>query len=368
MRKKLSPDQLKIRHVRWALVAMVVFFISVFVLSWWQIGRITEEKIVKRIETQELLTARSCALSIGEYLKPKVVSLLILSESMAIKEGRQEEGEKLIKTLIKEVKGEPLIDVLWLDKEGDALWSTNLRGERVREEIYFGESNYFEWAQAQKEPGEIFMSKPFVSREGERGPESIFIIAASVLNQGRFNGLVLMSFSIAELTEKYLTPLVFDPKVYLYMVAFKEGVIVATTKEELIGENIFQYIEKSDWPEEEKESFLKLITESLEGEEGTIVGQRNFFSPEKSRLITAYSPVKVGDQVWSLWISLPYEEAVKEMSVIRGVQVGELMIVLIGITILILVLNLGLRVAQRDAFVDGFRNGRDGIKKMKKKN
>lgn len=365
MTKKLKLEKLKTRHFLRILVLLVALFSVVFVLAWWQAGDKAEKEIIERIKTQELLTARSGALSMGEYFKPKAVSLILLSEMGAIKEGDRGKGEELIRVLMEELRGEPLVDIFWLDKEGQAKWATNLRGERVREEIYLGDRSYFQWAKEQKEPRGIFMSEPLISRGEQRGQESILVMATPVFYQEQFNGVVLMSFSVPELTKKYLTPLIFDPEDYVFTVTTQNGTILSTLREELIGKNIFTMISQNAWSAKEKEDFQKKIQESSEGKEGTFM-HPDYTSVAKAKLITAYAPVMVKNQAWSLWVSVPYEKVVVEVMSLRFVQNQVLLVALIGIVVLVLVFIFGTRVAQKDGFMDGFLDGRDGVKKIKK--
>jgi hypothetical protein len=362
VKKKLSLHQVRVRRLRQLLVIMVVFFISVFVFFWWQTGNKVEEKMLEQIKTQELLTARAGALSLGEYFKPKAVSLLFLAETEEIKTGQQKGGEELIESLVEKLEGEPLVDIVWVDKKGEALWATNLQGERVREEIYLGDRSYFQWAETQEKPGEIFISEPLISSGTLREKESILVMASPIFYQGEFNGTVFISFSIAELTRKYLDPLIFDPEAYLFMMAYKDGTIIATTKEELVGGNILDATKQASWPEKEKEAFQKKAQEALTGKEDVFI-HLNYLESNSRKLITAYSPVRVEDQFWSLWVSIPYQEVMKEVRPIVIIRTGVLLVTLIGVIALVAGFVFGVRLAQREAFVKSFRGWRDGIKK-----
>jgi hypothetical protein len=257
-------------------------------------------------------------------------------------------------------------DIVRTDEKGIVQWVVNLEDDRDGEKISIADRDYFNWAEEQTIPGKIFVSQPLISRGGKEEGNYILVMATPIFYQEKFNGILFFTFSLKELTEKYITPLVFSPRVQSLIVA-QEGEVVASTVSEAVGENILEYAQQGKW--EGQDEYLTMVEKALIEKEGSAIHNYYLSSPYNKliKAITVYVPIEINDQTWSLWITVPYEEAIGlalplEFFRSRGFVFG-----LTGVFVLILVSILGIRVAQKDAFVDGFRNGRRAIKKTKKK-
>lgn len=343
---KIKISNLRLRHFRLTLAIVLVAFSISGILLFWQVAGRAEKATVERVKAQELTLARSGALAVSELFRERKANLLLLAEVEAIKAKREKEGRQAIRDLVDRLEGQILASIVRVDKEGKSLWSDNPQHQKVREGVDLADRDYFLWAKEQKESGEVFVSQPVISRGGMREGEWIVVMAAPVFYQERFDGLVFISFSLEDLTEKYVIPLAFSPKVQSLIIG-KDGIVVASTVPEVRGQNLLGRIQIE------------------EGKEGSLV----HFSPfnEEERVISAYAPIKIGEQVWSLWIFVPYEEAMRFISPFRLNQIGGIVFVAVLILTLILVFIFGVRIAHKDAFLDGYARAKDDFDKKKKK-
>ncbi len=361
VRKKLNINNLKFCHFPWILALVLIFLLTAGVVIYWQATSWTEKVVVGRVETEKLTLARSGALSISQFLRERETELLLLSEIESIKSLREEEGREKMEVLIDRIKDAPLADVVRVGSDGTALWVTNVEDNREGEGVSLADRDYFIWAKDQSGPGQVFVGKPVISRGGIVEGKWVAVMATPVFYQDRFNGLVFVSFPLEGLTEKFITPLVSLPATQALLIT-QDGFVVASTIPQITGENVLEYGQQEDWPR--REEYLAITKKALEGEEGSAVHDYLLVANKKLiKTVTAYAPIRVDSQTWSLWITAPYKEGVKFASPISIAQSLGLVFGLIGASILILTFILGIRVAQRDAFVDGFRDGRDGIKK-----
>jgi len=324
MNKKISINNLKTRHFPWLVSAFLVLFLTAGLLLYWFAGESTGKRMAERVKLEKLTLARSGAFSIESFFKEREKDLVLLSEIEAVKSLKEKEARERIGILIEELKGEPVAGVGRVDKEGVLRWVVNKEDKREGEDVSVADRDYFVWAKKQTEPGKIFVSKPIKSRAGVSGGGYILVLATPVFYQREFNGLILFSLSLVELTERFVAPLTFSGAVHS-LIAAEDGLVVAASIPNSIGEN---------------------IADCLDEEE----------------IIAAYAPIKIGDQVWSLRVLVPYREAVKLTMPFKINQTRGLVFALVGVLILVLTFILGVRVAQRDGFVDGFKNGRDGVK------
>ncbi len=138
--------------------------------------------------------------------------------------------------------------------------------------------------------------------------------------------------------------------------------MVASTFEGLIGKNILQIQEEEGWPEDSR----LLVERALRGEEGAALHSFiNVLNGETSKAISAYSPTRINGSFWSIWVSFPYEEIEKLVLPFRQNQIFALVVVLGGTLVLAAIYILGMRVSQKNGFLDGYHQarGRQGKKK-----
>jgi len=365
VRKKINLNYIRIYHFPWILAIVVVFFLVAGILLYRLVGIKTERMMVERVKAQEFTLARSGALSIAEFFKERKTELLLLAQVEAIRAGREKEAREAMQILVNHLEEGCLGDIVVVSREGKALWVTNVTDNRRGEGVSLADRDYFVWAKKQKEPGKVFISEPLIARGGIKKGEWSVVMAAPVFWKKHFNGLVFISFPLGDLTKKYVDPLVSLPATKLLIVS-QDGTVVTATIEETIGENVLKHAQQEDW--EGRKEYLGMIKKALAGEEGSLVHYYYLFAPYNKRLkiITAYTPIKIDNQIWSLWVSVPYSDVIKLVLPFRANQIGGVIFGLVLVMALVLVFVFGVRVAQRDGFMDGYMQARDEVDKKKK--
>jgi len=359
VRKRVN--NLKVYHFRFILVVSVVVILAFGIRFYWLTESRAEQVVVERIKDQELTLARSGALSISEFFKARKAQVLLLAEAEAIKKGRLPEEEVIMKDLYEQTKEQLVRNIVRVGKEGETTVSA-----LSREIVFLGDRDYFLWAKKQKAPGEVFISEPVIARGGPAKGEWVGVMATPVFYQDEFNGVVFISFTIEDLDKTYITPLISSPKTKALIVT-QDGTVVASSVPEAIGQNVVDYAQQSEW--EGQEEYLVMARKALQGGEGSLVHNYYLFAPpisKQMKVATAYAPIGIGSQLWSLWITAPYEELVKFASPFRMSLTQGFIFALVGLLVLILVFVFGVRIAQRDGFLDGYVQARDGFEKKKK--
>lgn len=363
---KIKISNLRLSHFRLILAMVLITFSIAGVFLFWKVAERAEKAIVERIEAQELTLARSGALSITEFFQERKTELLLLAEVEAVKAGREKEGREVLANLVGQLEKGPLADVVRVNREGKALWVSNVENNREGEGVSLADRDYFIWAEEQKEPGEVFISEPIIARGGIKKGGWVVVVATPVFYQNSFNGLVFISFPVDDLTEKYITPLAFSSRTKALIIT-REGTVIGSNVPEAAGENVLTYPQQEDW--QGREEYLDMAREALTGKEGSQAHLYHLFAPynRQVKLITAYTSVKINSQAWSLWISTPYEEAMRFFSPFRLNQIGGIIFVSVLVLILILTLIFGVRIAHKDAFLDGYAQAKDHFDKKSAK-
>lgn len=368
--KRVRLSRLKTQHfIRLTTAALTALLVIGYFYYWW-LGIRAEKTIAEQVNAQKLTLARSGGLAISEFLEDKKADLLFLAEIESIKKDEEEEAIKTILALGKglKAKGEISGDIVRVDKEGLVIWGINVeRLERYRGEqgVSVADRDYFVWAKGQEKLGMVFVGQPVTSRGGFLEGKWVTTMATPVFYQDEFNGLVFMNFLLEDLAQRYVSPAVFSPETHSMLLS-QDGVVIASDVSGTTGENVYQYIEED---KEEKEQCLAMMEKAFGGLEGNMVHRcwsRPLFG-QSIKVVSAYAPIRIGEQTWSLFISSPYEKVVELALPLKSWQFIGLASGLIGAVILAILFVFSVRVAQRDGFINGFEKRSRRKKKIKKR-
>lgn len=363
--KKLRLDNLRFYQFPWILAVVLVVLLACGILFYWLASARAERVMVERVKVQEQTLARAGALAIDEFFRARKTKLLLLAEFEVIKAGREKEGREKLRLMVEQLKDGPLASVARVSQDGKSLWLDNIKHEKMEEKIDVTDRDYFLWAKEQKKPGGVFVSQPIIARSGPAKGKLVIVMASPVFYQEEFNGLVFISFPLSDLTQKYIAPLPFSPRAKSLVIA-SDGTIVASTIPEAVGQNALEYAKQGE--QKGRQEYLAMTKEALAGREGSLLHDYYLFAPFNKRIkvITAYAPIRFDNQIWSVWVSVPYEEVVELVLPLRANQIEGFLFGLMGVIILVLVFVFGVRVAQKDGFLDGYSRAKDDFDKQKK--
>lgn len=355
MQKPLKPH-----HFPLVLAITLVVFLTIGIIYWWQTGERADSQIIEKDREEKLILVRSGALLIEEFFQSQKTELLILAEMEAVKALRETDGRKAFGLLINhfQEKKVPFVGIGRLDKEGRVVWEENAQGTREGEGVLLADRDYFLWAKEQKKPGKIYISQPVVGRGGVAVGEQGLVMAAPVFYQNQFNGLVFVPFPLKSLTEKLIFPLARSSD-FQSLIIDQEGVVITGTIPEVIGQKL------KDCPTEKETQLLSSI---LTGKGGGLVHRFCLPPyPEGIEMVVAYDQIVIGEEKWRLLVLSPYDYVLEDIASIRETHFRGLVVILEGIVLVILIFIVGLRVTEKKSFTNGFRDGRDGIRKVKKR-
>lgn len=357
-------DKLRIHHFRLIIPLLAGLAFACGAVLMYLNYKEVEWAEASRLGTQNQALARAGAKAINEFLEARKIELLLLAKDEAIREGDLEMSRSKMELLYSKIGSKGIAGIARISREGRFLYGIPLKGWQEEDVVDVSDRDYFAWTQDPENQGKIYVSLPILARSSSYRGKMMTTIVTPVYWQERFNGLVMFAFLPDKLAETYLLPL--HPYAGGNVLLIDQGgaLIVCTREAEMVGKNIIEYLKNLDNPQ--YKSLLFLLNEMSRGKEGWVV--TDFVFPEKDygKEIVGFASVEFGQHFWSVGSTVAYNEALSRISKFSSRQAWFIIFVLLAALTISAGLILGVRVAQRDAFLDGFRNGQGSLKGRRK--
>lgn len=124
-----------------------------------------------------------------------------------------------------------------------------------------------------------------------------------------FKGVIAISLSLDVIYDNLIAPVKVGQKGYV-MVKDQEGIIIMHPVKEQVGMDVIESRKKA-YPSLEYQELERLVSEQLEGEEGTKIYHSYWWGDnvlKKTKKLNAYTPLKFGDYFWVVALTTSYEE------------------------------------------------------------
>ncbi len=347
-----------VRNYRWFLTLFIVSGLISGVFLYFLAGDRAEKTMVERIQSQELTLARAGALSIENFFKESKSHLLVLSQTESIRRMDVKTATRIMEVLVSEAGEIMPIEVILVDKDGNALWAASPYDSRFPEAESLADRDYFLWAKQQTGEKKVFISDPLSARGGTWKGEPAVVMATPVFYQNNFNGVILIGFPLKYLIKRYVEPLAFSPQSDSVVIS-EDGTVIISANEEIVGQKLINYLEEKNLFQEA--SALKGLMENMSrGQEWS--GLHPCFRYDWQQAISVATPIEINGKRWFLLISTDYNEVLEITQPLKVMQAIGFILGLSLFVVLFLFFIFGLRMAQRDAFLNGFKKARDGKK------
>lgn len=344
------------------LIIVMVLFLIAAGGTYRSLDRRMEKILVEQTLRRERVMGRTGAKSITSFFDLLSHSLALLGKDLDLGNFQQN-----LDAFIKEWESTPIKGVVWVNELGVRQGSATTGGfEPIEEGVKVGERDFFKKAKNGRE-GKVYIGKSMLP-PGMKESVLIVPVATPVFRNSQFKGALIAAVVIADLTKEYLEPLQLSKETRVYLVR-QDGVFLYASTEQLIGANYFDGLKAIDFPgREETEWKLRQALESGEA------GDLDIELPDQAeggvikRFLASYTPVRMpeADGYYWLAIALPVEKATDLYGpFVTELGVGILLMVLLGFGLAALVL-LAWRVIQKEAFEDGFKEGKRHGRKKKK--
>jgi hypothetical protein len=199
-----------------------------------------------------------------------------------------------LRVLLESWKDGPVSGVVLVDANGLVKFGLDRQGNTgVGTDV--SDREYFNWAKTAKE-SDSFVGDPILSRIGFTKGEYIVPVASPVIKNGKFNGVLVASFLLNEVTTKFLNPLIISDDALIYLTD-QNGVILSASIPSLVGVNYLDYVRSIPGGTNISQTLSMTLTSATEGKLGVSLPDETK-SRTPSQYLIVYSPIFFGSSHW----------------------------------------------------------------------
>jgi PAS domain S-box-containing protein len=295
------------RFASWLQVLIVTVTLAAIVAALFLSDRSQRETTrlaTEQFNQQQLILARSAAVGIEHFIADVEDDLLALSNFPVVqrmKPGILERMEVLYTGFPPETSSRRL------DKNGilrfiypNEGWRKDLIGQDYSGEAFF---------QQVKKTGEVVVSGLIINEVGERRIRVARLVCIEdEEGTSEFNGIIIDSFDPDTLASLYISPILSGETGYAWLLN-ENGLFLAHHEEEFVGEDAFKVRAETN-PELFYDSINNIQRQMMNGEEGVGRYASGWHRGERGEIekLVAYTPVRVGDHLWSVAVCAPVDE------------------------------------------------------------
>ena len=293
MKTKVSSVKIKI-----TVIACVVLIIAIIYLAYLSHRRF-EKTMVSQAQQQLLTIAKSTARNLEEFATKHLSVLQFISKDPLFHE--QEHQHRLLKILYESYQ-EGVGAICLVDSDGAVLnWYP------------FGADGKDRCGSIATDPSELLCAsreqQSYYKVSSDKFGESSLFVSVPLCYEGKFSGVLRWLINMDTISNRFIEPVKVGRQGRVWLLDGSKT-ILANTHSKHIGEN-FMILRKgrcpdNDWPE------LENVAEKMaKGEEGVVSHYCSCGVEEKServKKLIAYTPVHVGNNLWSIIVCKGYSE------------------------------------------------------------
>lgn len=345
-----------------ALVVLTLFLLAATVGIFWFARERNEELLVEQILHRQQVITRAGAGSIESFIG----LVASFTSNLAIQLSSDDfevEPQEALRIFLSSWDGTPVVGTILTNQEGIIVEGANNRGGTTNTGTDVSDRKYFKWA-VQAKKGDVYVGEPILSRVGVSKGKHVITIVSPMIDEDGFKGAVTTGILLPDLTGQYLEPLKISEDTQVHLLNSEGNWLDPARHSESAGTNIIEYLEENPYPgSEELLKDLKLV----------------LYEPDEVKLSTfpvidgeitnasflaAASPLDVNKEPglenkhWFLVVATPKSDALKFSGTfyLSG-SLGLVFALFVTLGILT-TLMITVRVTQRNAYLSGFKQGK----------
>jgi flagellar basal body-associated protein FliL len=287
----------------YAVLVVATLVVGIFV--YFQQGISTQSALAEQIFEREEVAVKAANVLLDTFVGNLSNQISAYSTNSDIISFDPQGTPEDLGILLKSWKDSPASEVLLVDANGFVKFGLDRQGNTVTG-TNLSDREYFNWAKTAKE-GDSFVGDPIISRIGTTKGEYIVPVASPVIKNGKFNGVLVASFSLDEATTKFLNPLKISDNALIYLTD-QNGTILSASIPSLVGVNYLDYVRSIPGGSNTAQTLSTTLTSATAGKLGASLPDETKNQAPAEYLIV-YSPIFFGSSHWVFSIATPKDVA-----------------------------------------------------------
>lgn len=267
------------------------------------LGKQAADSLTGQMLSREQVAAKAGAISVKAFVQNLGYQVAAFSVRDTVESFDPQYAQRDIESFLNSWQGTPVSGLVLVGADGIVKYGADRAGS-VGKGVSVSDRAYFNWAKTAK-PGSVFIGDPIKSKIGFASARYIVPVAAPIIKNGQFNGVLTVSFLLDEATTIFLNPLKISDNTKIYLIE-DNGIILSSPIQKLIGVNYLDYVTKSGIPG--GAGINQALNSALKaGNDGKI----DIALPDDNkngaltRYLVAFSSIIVGNQHWVLAVATP---------------------------------------------------------------
>ena len=283
------------------VIVVLVFGIGLY----FQQGTQTQESLAQQMLHREQVITRSGSISLSVFVQSLSDQVSTYSSDSDIVSYNKNETPEDLNSLLNSWQNTPVTGVVLINKNGVVTYGVDRMGETgIGTDVSTRE--YYLWSKTAK-AGDRYIGSPIVSKIGFDTGRYIVPVVSPIIKDGKFNGVLVVTFLVDEATAKFLDPLKIS-KSTLVFVLDHDGNFVFSPIPKLIGTNFTNLFSGTNFPGKDKiiSGFKSEFANSDSQGKFDITIPNLVDGNALTRFLMTYSVVNLGPgNDWSLIVMTP---------------------------------------------------------------
>ena len=288
---------------------LVILALAVGIVLYFEEGNSTQTALADQMLHREQVVTRSGSISLSTFVQDLSNQVSAYSTWPYIESFDKDNVQDDVNILLHSWENTPVSGILLIDKNGVVRYGAD-RNRVVGIGADLSKVAYYTWAKTAI-PGDRFVGSPIVSKIGFTTGRYIVPVAAPVFKDGKFNGVLVITFLVDDATTKFLDPLKISDNTLVFVLDH-DGNFVFSPIPNLIGTNFTNLFNDRSFPGKDgviagfKGEFAKPDTQG----KFDITIPNLMYGNTLTRFLMTYSVANLGPgNDWSLIVMTPASDA-----------------------------------------------------------
>lgn len=282
---------------------MHILFAIVGLYSYLSIYRITENLLIQKTLSKQLVLAKAGSSSVENLLKS--VQSELNSFVFSFDKARETDVIDLSATRTEFINymqrsQQPVNGIALFDENGKVSILENRLHIREGEGEDFSKAGFIKWSTDPKNKGKVFITTPLIGTIGSSKGKIIYNVVTPLYFGNKFKGTLAIRLRVEDFTKTFVTPLITDSSEDVFIVNTKS--VVISGRDSLLNKNLFEFARREKWPN--YKDYINKLTLALKTKETQVIWTSKLPSEKPKEMLVGISKIDIPNTDQDLYMKV----------------------------------------------------------------